>query len=70
MTMGADHFEVDWEAMWREQLEETGKATSEGVPGAQGMGFWGRSPWGGEDGVLYGRAPGADGVGLLKEGVV
>jgi hypothetical protein len=27
ITMGADHFEVDWEAMWREKLAESGKAT-------------------------------------------
>jgi hypothetical protein len=27
LTMGADHFEVDWEGMWRERLADSGKAT-------------------------------------------
>jgi hypothetical protein len=28
--MGADHFEVDWEAMWLERLADTGKAAGGG----------------------------------------
>lgn len=30
LTMGADHFEVDWEAMWLERLADTGKAAGGG----------------------------------------
>ncbi|KIZ01371.1 hypothetical protein MNEG_6586 [Monoraphidium neglectum] len=30
LTMGADHFEVDWEAMWLERLADTGKAAGAG----------------------------------------
>ncbi|KAI8473618.1 MAG: hypothetical protein J3K34DRAFT_518899 [Monoraphidium minutum] len=30
LTMGADHFEVEWEELWRERLADTGKAAGAG----------------------------------------
>lgn len=43
LTAGADHFEVDWEAMWRERLAELGGRTTGALRGAAGGG----GGWGG-----------------------
>jgi hypothetical protein len=36
LTMGADHFEVDWEAMWRDKLANSAAPTGERGDGWRG----------------------------------